>query len=380
LFNWFQRPVRYLLHGLEAGFNTCFGDRWNPLYYLGSLAFFFFWVVAISGLYLYIFFETSITGAYASIESLTVEQWYLGGVMRSLHRYASDAMVVTMALHMLREFVMDRYRGVRWFSWLTGVPLIWLVYASGIGGYWLVWDELAQYIATMTAEWLDWLPLFDEPMSRNFLNQSTLSDRFFSLLAFLHIGIPLTLLMVMWIHVQRLGNPRTNPPRILIIGSLLALLVLSLVWPAVSQPPANLDLAVGTVSLDWYFLFVFPLLDAWSPATVWLFAAAFTVYSPFCHGCRPCNCVHRQPSICQPATVVSAVLMIAPMAPSPCKIAVTVCHSARKQWSRPACASVAGYVWRRVLQQRRSAVPPNWCRVSTCLNIRYTDCASASTR
>jgi hypothetical protein len=28
------------------------------------------------------------------------------------------------------------YRGVRWFSWLTGAPIIAFVYASGMGGYW----------------------------------------------------------------------------------------------------------------------------------------------------------------------------------------------------------------------------------------------------
>ena len=33
--------------------------------------------------------------------------------MRSLHRYSSDAMVITMALHLLREFAQDRYRGPR---------------------------------------------------------------------------------------------------------------------------------------------------------------------------------------------------------------------------------------------------------------------------
>jgi ferredoxin/coenzyme F420-reducing hydrogenase delta subunit len=190
---------------------------------------------------------------------------------------------------------------------LTGVPLIWLLYASGIGGYWLVWDQLAQYIAVMTSEWLDWLPIINESMARNFLNQASLSDRFFSLLAFLHIGIPLTLLLVMWIHIQRLSNPRTNPPRILMFGSMLALLVLSLVKPAVSQPPAKLDVAVGTLDMDWFFLFIYPVLDATSPATLWLLSGAVTlllamlpwmppllrkpaavVDLPNCNGCERC--------------------------------------------------------------------------------------------
>ncbi|HED15338.1 MAG TPA: hydrogenase iron-sulfur subunit [Gammaproteobacteria bacterium] len=278
MLNWLRLSGRYLFEHLEAVFNVSFGDRYNPFYYLGSLAFFFFWIVAVSGLYLYAFFETSMLGAYSSIEYLTVDQWYLGGVFRSLHRYASDAMVITMGLHMLRELVMDRYRGVRWFSWFTGIPLIWLVYASGIGGYWLVWDQMAQYIAVMTSEWLDWLPIINEPMARNFINQASLSDRFFSLLAFLHIGIPLMLLLVMWIHIQRLSNPRTNPPRVLMVGSILAMLVLSLIKPAVSQAPANLDLSVSTIDIDWFYLFVYPLMEKTSAGTLWILASAISLF------------------------------------------------------------------------------------------------------
>src|SRR5690606_12058100 len=107
----------------EAMFNAAFGDRINPFYHLGAISFFLFWVVGGSGLYLYVFFETGITDAYDSVVALSTTQWWLGGIMRSLHRYASDAMVLTMALHMLRYFALDRFRGFRWFSWLTGVLL-----------------------------------------------------------------------------------------------------------------------------------------------------------------------------------------------------------------------------------------------------------------
>ena len=108
--------------------------------------------------------------------------------MRSLHRYASGAMVVTVTLHLIREFVLGRFRGVRWFSWLSGVPLLWLLFAAGIGGYWLVWDRLAQFIAVATSEWIDWLPMFGDTLARNFLTDRSVSDRLFSLLVYLHIA------------------------------------------------------------------------------------------------------------------------------------------------------------------------------------------------
>lgn len=253
----------------EAGFDAAFGPRINPFYHLGALSFFLFWVVVASGVYLYIFFETSIDGAYRSVEQLTHAQWYLGGVARSLHRYASDAMVIAVLLHLAREFVLDRYRGVRWYAWLTGVFLLWLLYASGIGGYWLVWDRLAQYIAIVTAEWFDALAIFGEPIARNFLNSATVNDRFFSLLSFVHLGVPLFLLLGMWIHIQRISGARTTPPRRIVIGTLLALTVLALVYPALSQGPANLDTVVVSVAPDWFYLPLYPLIDLWSPGGAW---------------------------------------------------------------------------------------------------------------
>lgn len=302
-----QRMGRYAFSHLESAFDAVFGPKANPFYHLGALSFFFFWVVTASGVYLYIFFETSIEGAYRSVEYLTHAQWYLGGVARSLHRYASDAMVIVVLLHLAREFTLDRYRGVRWYAWVTGVVLLGFLYASGIGGYWLVWDRLAQYIAVVTAEWFDWLPLFSEPIARNFLNSAAVNDRFFSLLSFMHIGIPLFLLLGMWIHIQRISRAKTNPPRSLAIGTLLAVTALSLVYPALSQGPADLDTVTSVVPLDWFYLAIYPLIDIWSPAAVWGLAfggtllllflpwmprrreqAAATVDLANCNGCGRC--------------------------------------------------------------------------------------------
>jgi ferredoxin len=266
-----KRVMEFVFNWLEKQFSRAFTSAWNPLYQLGALSFFYFWIVAITGVYLFVFFETSIGGAHASIERITLEHWYIGGVMRSFHRYASAAMGVCVTLHLLREFAMDRYSGVRWFSWVSGVPLLWLLFASAIGGYWLVWDQLAQYIAITTSEWFDWLPMMVDPMASNFLNESTLSDRFFSLLVFLHIGIPLALLLGMFIHIKRISNARTNPARGLAVGTLLAMLVVSLWRPALSQAPANLDVAVTQVGLDWVFLNPYPLIEAWGPGPVWAF-------------------------------------------------------------------------------------------------------------
>ena len=266
----FQALLQWVFLRIEGLFNAAFGDRINPFYHLGAITFFLFWVVGASGLYLYIFFETGLSVAYSSVVALTENQWFAGGIMRSVHRYASDAMVLTMVLHMLRYFAFNLYHGFRWFSWITGVMLIWMVYATGINGYMLPWDQLAQYVTVTSFEWLDWLPSFGGTLMRNFIYSSAVGDRFFTLLSFMHLGLPLVVLMVMWIHVQRVPKARTTPPRPIVIGLLLTMLVLSLVLPVHSQGGiSNLAQAVTSVELDWFYLAIFPLLTEWPLGRVW---------------------------------------------------------------------------------------------------------------
>ncbi|HEX6297845.1 MAG TPA: 4Fe-4S binding protein [Burkholderiales bacterium] len=227
--------------------------------HLGSLGFVLFWTLAASGIYLYIRFDTSVGGAYASIGEM---EWWFGGVLRSMHRYAADAFVVVTMAHLVKELWQGRFRGFRAFSWISGVPLVWLLYASGIVGYWLVWDARAQFSFLATLESVQLAPL-----------GAQVSDRLFSFFVFLHIGLPLALLAGMWIHVQRLGRPRTGAPRALTGMAVGSLLVLALVWPVASEPAE----AATSVAVDWFLLFAHPLMYATSPTVLWTSLAGITL-------------------------------------------------------------------------------------------------------
>jgi quinol-cytochrome oxidoreductase complex cytochrome b subunit/coenzyme F420-reducing hydrogenase delta subunit len=266
---------------VEGWLDRAFGTQLNPFYSLGALGFLFYWAVAVSGVYVYIFLDTGIPEAYDSVEYLTNEQWWLGGIMRSLHRYASDGLMLVMGLHILREFAFDRYRGARWFSWVIGVPMIWLVFMAGITGYWLVWDKLAQYVAEVTSEWLDWLGAFGEPIARNFLAPSHLDDRFFTLMVFMHIAVPLMLLVIMWFHMHRVSHPKMNAARGLAIGTLVMLLALSVVHPVTSQGIANLAEVPSPVHLDWFYLWLYPQIDVWGAGAGWLLSVGGSVLLMF---------------------------------------------------------------------------------------------------
>jgi len=298
-------------HAAERLLDRAFGSAHDPLRHLGAIGFFAFWLLAASGIVLYIVLDTSVAGAWRSIHALADAPFALGTLLRGLHRYAADLMVLAMAAHLVREWLHRHERGVRRYAWLTGVPLIAIVFAVAIGGFWLHWDQLGQYSAIATAEWVDALPFVSSAMARNFL-AGGVSDRLFSLFVFVHLGLPLLLVFGLWFHVQRLTRAAVWPPRALAVGLSLTLAALALALPVASHAPAALDRVPEALRLDWIVLFVHPLTEATSPAFMWalvlgggllLFALPFlpvamsgvdalapaAVVDPAnCNGCRRC--------------------------------------------------------------------------------------------
>jgi ferredoxin/coenzyme F420-reducing hydrogenase delta subunit len=85
----------------------------------------------------------------------------------------------------------------------------------------------------------------------------------------MHIVLPLLLLLVLWIHLQRVSRPQINPARGLAAGMFLTMLAVSLIKPALSQGPADLAAVPAVVGLDWFYLGFYPLLDSWPGPATW---------------------------------------------------------------------------------------------------------------
>lgn len=270
-------PALRALRRIEQALDRPFGAEANPLRQLGALGFASFWIAAASGFYIYVFFDTSVAGAYASVAALHAQQPWAGGWLRGLHRYAADAFVLVTLLHLLAEAVHGRFRGFRWFSWVSGLPLLPLLWGAGIVGFWLVWDQRAQWIAVTVAEWLAAVPGFGHAMVRNFIAPEAMTDRFFSLLVFMHIALPLLLLLGMWIHLQRIARPRTAAPRRLVAGFLATLLALAALQPALSTRPADAAHLQAALPIDWFYLFVLPPVSGGAGRAMWLAAVAAAV-------------------------------------------------------------------------------------------------------
>ncbi len=262
---------------LTSTFDHAFAPAHNPWRHLGALAFLCLVSAVVSGIIAYTLYDTSVSGAYQSGLRLQNDPLALGRLLRGLHRYAADAGLLLTLLHLVREALRGHFRGVRWFSWLSGIPLLWLLWLAGLTGLWLLWDERSLFSVNATAEWLQALPLGAELLARNFLTPGALNDRFFSFIMFIHIGLPLLLLAATWVHVQRVSRPRMWPPYPLSAATLAMLALLALVLPVVSLGPADTGHVSARLSLDWFFLLAHPLVDALSAQTAWWLVGALTL-------------------------------------------------------------------------------------------------------
>ena len=260
---------------LEDLFNRAFTPRFNPLYYLGAITVFFLWVLFATGVYLFIFYKMG--SPYESVRAITEGQWHIGNVFRSVHRYAADALVFFTVLHLAREFVKGRFRHSRWLPWVSGVVTLVVIWTTGIVGYWMVWDQKSQLVAELTSKLLDYLPIFGESLSVAFTTPSLITNMFFFIALFLHLTLPILLLILLWVHVMRVTRPAIHPPRVIAVTVAAALVILSIIKPVTILAAADPKRIISAIGVDLFYLFFYPFLNILSAGVSWavifLFAA-----------------------------------------------------------------------------------------------------------
>ena len=155
-----ETPVKPLEQVKEAGISAADwvdertslsgGLRWtlfrkvpkgtNWFYTLGSATMFAFLSQAVTGVFLAMYYDPSITNAYESTRYLTNEV-FLGEFVRGMHRWGSSVMVILVFLHMARTFFFGAYKYPRELNWVIGVVLTVLTLMMGLTGYLLPFDQ-----------------------------------------------------------------------------------------------------------------------------------------------------------------------------------------------------------------------------------------------
>ncbi len=245
---------------VEHGFNRLVTSRYNPLYHLGTLALFLLVVLAVTGTYMVVFYRPGMERAHATVAQL--DQQALGRWVRTVHRYAADALLVVVLLHALKMWLSERFAAARWVAWVTGWLLTVWIWLIGVMGYWLAWDTTAQAITEFLVR------LFGPSLALTFYGPGAVSKSFafFVIVLFLHVFLAVLLVLLFLLHVLRLSRPRWMPPRWLMVYSAGVLGLLALVFPVTLGPKADFTRVVTQVDVDWLYLAFLPLSERWGPA------------------------------------------------------------------------------------------------------------------
>ena len=254
----------------EARFRYTFG--------LGGAAVFLFVVLVATGVLEMFYYVPSLERANASVQMLTFLVPY-GWLVRGVHYWAAQGLVVIAVLHLLRVVLTGAYKTPRRFNWLLGVCLLVFVVLLDFTGYVLRWDTDIEWALLVGTNLLKSIPVIGEAVYGLVVGGSEVSGdtivRFYGWHVF---GLALIAAVAIGWHIFRVRRdggistpePRT-PDRITrddlvrreVVAMLMlaaVLLLLALVFPPELGPAGEFSQLPDTASAPWFFIWVQQLL------------------------------------------------------------------------------------------------------------------------
>jgi quinol-cytochrome oxidoreductase complex cytochrome b subunit len=125
---------------------------------LGGITYLLFILLVLTGVLLSVHYRPSVQEAYPSIQHI-VSEVTLGWLMRDVHVWAANLVVLVMLAHMARVFFDAAYKPPRETSWLVGVGLLVIVLAFGATGTLLPWDQSAYWTVSEALNGVAGMPI-----------------------------------------------------------------------------------------------------------------------------------------------------------------------------------------------------------------------------
>ncbi len=264
---WFVR-VDNVLARLDGWLARILPADSDPLGQAGRMANLSLLLAVASGVLLLIWYSSSLHLAYTSLEQLKGST--LGGWVRAVHRYSSDLVMLFLVVHAGRMFFARKFTGARWLPWVSGIGLVGVIWFIGWTGFWLVWDQPAQKIATTSMRFLDALPIFGEPLSRLFLADRLVPSLLFFVVFFLHMLLPLLIAVGLVVHLIRLNRVRLLPNRRLFVAFSAALAIAAWLVPAPLDAQAAMAEKVPSLTVDAWYLTPLALALRFQAGGLWI--------------------------------------------------------------------------------------------------------------
>jgi ubiquinol-cytochrome c reductase cytochrome b subunit len=300
-------------------------------YLLGGITFVGFVILAITGILLTQFYHPHPDDAHDSVVYI-ITQAPLGDLIRSIHVWTANWVVITAILHLLRIFFTASFKRPREINWLVGVALLAMTLGFVFTGTVLKWDQEGfealshnREIAEILGVWGAWfsaefghrVPL----LTRLYTAHATLLPAAFSLLLIAHLflikqhgisPLPQESIQAGQSPVgQRMSRFILHLRRMAGFGLILLALVsmLALVLPA----PLGLPPVPGeeVTKPPWMFLPLYPLENVWGvQAILWASVVLFALLAlvPFLDRSPYLTLRHRRAALVVGAIVLAILI------------------------------------------------------------------------
>ncbi len=181
----------------------------NAFYYcFGGMVFILIVLQLLTGILLALYYVPDASGspapAYASVNFIQ-NSVYLGWLIRGVHFWGANLLIIMVLLHMARVYWTDSYRAPRELNWMVGVTMLLLILAFSLTGYLLPWDTKAYFATQVTIKIAGGVPpqqlgafIRDILQGGTVVGPPTL-QRFFTIHVFL---LPALIVLLMYVHFR----------------------------------------------------------------------------------------------------------------------------------------------------------------------------------
>lgn len=252
------------------------GARWR--YVWGSTLAYTFMIQALTGLCLWAAYSPSTRTAWESVFYIQYVMDY-GWLVRGIHHFAAQAMVVLMVFHFLQVILDKAYIAPREINFWLGLVLLQIVLGFSLTGYLLPWDQKGYYATQVATKIASATPVVGPQVQQMAQGGPVYGTHTLTRFFVLHTGVlPALLVVFLALHIaifRRHGitvpeKHRGLPPGMfwpdqILLDAVACLGVLGLVLALTLWKGAELSAPANPAEQyparpEWYFLFLFRFL------------------------------------------------------------------------------------------------------------------------
>jgi ubiquinol-cytochrome c reductase cytochrome b subunit len=175
------------------------GAKWR--YVWGSALAFVFMIQLVTGVLLMWSYSPGDSTAWSSVYFIQYEMDF-GWLIRGLHHFGSQTMVVLLGVHMLQVVIAGAQLPPREFNWWLGLALMGVVLGLSLTGYLLPWDQKGFFATQVATNILSSLPGIGTFLQKVVVGGPTYGNHTLTHFYSLHVGIlPPLLIALLIAHV-----------------------------------------------------------------------------------------------------------------------------------------------------------------------------------